>query len=327
MRHAIIAALLFATCMNAKADPAPAPDDGVNSMDFNSNGEAKVNGSPLQDTAAEKPLDVYADVVKVIDGPEGSTMLYLHPVEARRQGSDGATEKFSVGGEPRPFSPDPDWKMFDAEGAVTEDPHFALHVIMPYPLGTSASMFDANWNECNGPFSGNYMGLPCSRNRNLSDDYLAYLKKNFLPCANTSLKAVGLPAATSVHIRHDGTLADQRHNPYSLHAVGRAIDVMQVVTTGPTGSNTFDFTKTNTNRELSRSCAPAAGNNCKFFEALRTCWHKLQVARRCPGRNSGPIGTIGWEDREHIAHHLHMSYPYCPNNKGYYITKMHQPSK
>jgi len=317
------AALLLAFSLHAKADPVPSDD----TIDFADNGEAKINGTLFQDGMAEKPTDVYAEVVKVVQGPEDSTVLYLRPVEARKNGAGGKVEKFSVNAEPRPFVPEADWKMFDAEGEVTDDPRFALRVIMPYPLDVERALFEVRWNECDGPVTGNYTGLPCNRNRGLSDDYMAYLKANYLGCVNAGLKAAGFQPATSVHIQHDGTLADERHNRGSLHAAGRAIDVMIVTTSGPDGKHSFDFTKTNTDRRLSRSCKPAGTANCNYFEAFRACWHKLQVARRCPGRQSGPIGTIGWEDRKHIAHHLHTSYPFCPNNKGYFITETNESTK
>jgi hypothetical protein len=314
--------LLLALSLTAKADPVPTDQN----LDFNDAGEAKVNGALFQEGMAEKPADVYADVVKVIQAPDGTSVLYLRPVEAHKTGADGDVEKFSVASaEPRPFVPEGDWKMFDAEGQVTTDPHFALRVIMPYPSDINAAMFDVKWNECQGALTGNYSGLPCNKNRGLSDDYMAFLKQHYLPCVNAALAKAGLPAAKAVHITHDGTVADERHSRGSLHAVGRAIDVMKVITTGADGrTNTFDFTKTNTNRRLSHSCAPAGTANCKFFEGFRACWHQLHVARHCPARRSGPIGTIGWEDRDHIAHHLHTSYPFCPNNKGYFITESSQ---
>ena len=317
------AALLLGLSLHAKADPVPSDS----TLDFTDSGEAKVNGSLFQEGMAEMPADLYADVVKVIQGPEGSTVLYLHPTEARKSGQDGKVEKLSVSGEPRPFVPEGDWKMFDAEGEVTTDARFALHVIMPYPMDVNSAMFDVTWNECMGSITGNYVGLPCNKNRGLSDDYMVYLQKNYLPTVNDGLKAAGLPAAVSVHIQHDGTMADARHASRSLHTVGRAIDVQQIATVDAAGhKQLFDFTKTNTNHKLSKFCAPADTANCKFFEGFRASWGKLQVARKCPARQSGyPIGTIGWEDPAHIAHHLHTSYPFCPNNKGYDITEANKP--
>ncbi|MGZ3650865.1 MAG: hypothetical protein ACXVB9_01025 [Bdellovibrionota bacterium] len=303
---------------HAKAE-APAADAG--NLDFTESGDAKLNGVVFTEGASEKPADVYAEVVKTIQGPEG-TVLYLHPIEARKTNKDGAIEKIPVSGEARPFEPEASWKMFDAEGEITTDAAFAARVIMPYPLDPGQASIDVIWDECDGSITGNYTGLPCNKHRGLSDDYMAYLKQNYLPTVNDAMAAAGLSPAVSVHIVHDGTTADARHNKGSLHSAGRAIDV-QIVTTvdAKGGTNTFDFRKTNTDHRLSHSCAPAGTQLCKFFEAFRVSWGKKQVARRCPGRSGGPIGTIGWEDKDHIAHHLHTSYPFCPNNKGYFITK------
>lgn len=311
-------AFLLAVSITANADTVPAGD----TLEFNSNGEAKVNGVPFQAGTTAKPTDLYADVVQVIQGPESGAILYLRPVEARKTGSDGKIEKLSISAEPRPFVPESDWKMYDAEGKTTDDPRYAFRVMLPYPMDVSSALFEAMWNECEGTVNGNYVGLPCSKNRGLSDDYVIYLKKNYLPCINKSLGEAGLPAAVSVHLQHDGTMADDQHSAHSLHNVGRAIDVMQITTTSADGtSNFFDFTKTNVDHKLSNSCQPAGTANCKFFERFRACWHTLQVARKCAPRHDGPIGTIGWEDGRHIAHHLHTSYPFCPNNKGYFITE------
>ena len=320
----LIAALSLAFSLPAKADPIPSDDN----LEFTQDGDAKINGKFFQEGMAEKPADVYAEVVKVIQGPEGSTVLYLRPVEARKTGRDGKVEKFAVSAEPRPFVAETGWQMFDAEGQVTEDARFAQRVIMPYPADVSTAMFEVKWNECEGPVTGNYTGYPCNKNRGLADDFMVLLKMNYLPCANEALTRAGLPAAVAAHLQHDGTMADERHNRGSLHAAGRAVDVMQVTVTYQNSKKaTFDFTKTNTNHRTSARCAPAESANCKFFEGFRACWHKIHVGRKCPARNNGPIGTIGWEDKDHIAHHLHTSYPFCPNNKGHFITEGNKPTK
>jgi hypothetical protein len=124
-----------------------------------------------------------------------------------------------------------------------------------------------------------------------------------------------------VHIEHDGTAPDPRHSERSLHTFGRAVDVMVVTTTDAKGvRRQFDFQKTNPDRVVSPSCSPARSAECRFFEGFRACWHELHVARRCPARQDGPLGTLGWEDKAHIAHHLHTSLPFCPDNKGNAIT-------
>ena len=62
------------------------------------------------------------------------------------------------------------WKMFDAQGALTTDPRYASRVILPYPATMDGALFEASWNECDGPINGNYVGLPCSTHRGLDDD-------------------------------------------------------------------------------------------------------------------------------------------------------------
>lgn len=310
------AALLCALSIHAQAD------QNDPSLDFNDSGEAQVNGAAFQE-GMHKTADVYADVVKVVAGPEDSIALTLHPVEARSKNADGTFEKVPMAsGEARDYEPNATWKMFDAEGALTDDPRFAVRVIMPMPMPDGKTV-DVMWDECAGPISGNYSGLPCASHRGLADDYMAYLKQNYLPTVNIALKAAGLPPAVSAHIEHDGTLADARHHSGSLHNAGRAIDQKAITTTDANGvKHTFDFTKTNTNHRLSHSCAPAGTQNCMFFEAFRAAWAKLQTARKCPHTSIGLTGTIGWEDKDHIAHHLHTSMPFCPNNKGWFITDL-----
>jgi hypothetical protein len=282
-----------------------------------------VNGAVFKAGADSKPADVYSEVVKVIEDGEGSAVLYLRPLELRKTMPDGSVKKIAMKADARPFVPEATWTMFDAEGNETQDAHFALKVIMPYAANVEDTLYDVIWNECAGPVSGNYTGLPCNKKRGLADDYMAFLKQNFLTCVNSGMKLAGVQQASSVHIQHDGTMADARHNRGSLHAAGRAVDVMLITAYDenkkPIG--TFDFRKTNTDRRLSRFCKPQTSTNCIFWEAFRSCWHKVNVARKCPGRHGGPLGTIGWEDRDHIAHHLHTSMPFCPNNKGYYITE------
>ena len=313
----VLAALSLNFCLTANADSLP-QDEG---LDFLENGEALVNGAPFKAGVKDRPADIYAEVAKVIQGPEGSTVLYLRPIEAVKIGPDGKEEHLKISADARPFVAEQDWKLYDAEGKLTDDPRFAVRVILPYPAEMNAALFEVKWNECEGPITGNYTGYPCNKNRGLSDEYMVFLKDNFLGCVNQGLAKSGLPAAVSAHIQHDGTIADERHSRGSLHAVGRAIDVMQITVKHANSQKvTFDFTKTNTNRRISNRCAPAESTNCRFFEELRACWHKIHAGRKCPARANGPIGTIGWEDKSHIAHHLHTSFPFCPNNKGYFIT-------
>ncbi len=306
----------IASYTNAHADPIDPPEESnlgaLETLAIDDAGNIEVNGVAPKEHA-EKPADVYADVDKVIQDAEGNVVLYLRPFEAHKMNSDGKMEKLPISGEARPFSVEKDWKMFDAEGAETLDARYAQRVIMPFFVDMGAAMFDVKWNECSGTISGNYTGLPCNKNRGLSDEYMAYLKQHYLPCVNEGLRKVGLAPASSVHITHDGTTADARHSGGSLHSAGRAIDVQMLTTFSATGgSNRFDFRIT--------SSQPQSRDR-KFYEGFRQCWGKLQAARGCPGRHSGPVGTIGWEDAHHKGHHLHTSMPFCPNNRGYFITQ------
>jgi hypothetical protein len=308
------AALICALSIHARADDAP-----TSILELNDAGEAQVDGAAYKE---QKQADVYADVVKVINGPDESIFLTLHPVEARKQNDDGTFEKVPMAkAATADYLPAPDWKLFDAEGAITEDPRFAIRVIMPFR--TTGNAVDVEWNECVGNINGNYVGLPCAAHRGLSNDYMSYLKQNYLPTVNVALKAAGLSPAVSVHIEHDGTMGDARHRGEggSLHVAGRAIDQKVITTTDADGNkHSFDFTKTNTTHKLSHSCAPAGTQNCQFFEAFRKEWARLQTGRSCHATSIGLTGTIGWEDKDHIAHHLHTSMPFCPNSKGWFIT-------
>ncbi|HEY8279724.1 MAG TPA: hypothetical protein VIH99_08880 [Bdellovibrionota bacterium] len=311
--------LLLACPLSASAGTSG--KGGMETFSVDSDGKVEINGQAFVEGAKEK-TEVRAEVVKAVDGPEGSVVLYLRPLEASKVNSHGKVEKLTVSAEPRPFVAEQAWKYFDAEMQPTSDAHFAAKVVMTYPVGIDAAAFEVSWNECEGLVTANYEGIPCNRNRGLSDEYVLFLKQNFLGCVNQGLSAAGLPSAVKAHIEHDGTVADQNHSRGSLHAAGRAVDIQSVQTTSSLGgTNSFDFRNTNTNHVLSSRCAPAGTANCKFYEGLRSCWNKIHVGRRCPSRSSGPIGTIGWEDKKHIAHHLHTSMPFCPSSNGYFITE------
>lgn len=184
------------------------------------------------------------------------------------------------------------------------------------------SLVPTVWNECDEGLSGNYLDLPCSTKRFLSDDYAVFLKKNFLSCVNAGLAKARGGVAKRVHILHDGTTADGRHDPNSLHVVGRAVDIRRVDATLENGQvRSFDFTQTNRDRKVSARCLAEDKSLCAFYEGFRGCWHKLHVMRRCPFNQESPIGTLGWEEAGHVGHHLHTSLPFCPNNKGFKLTK------
>lgn len=166
---------------------------------------------------------------------------------------------------------------------------------------------DVSWRECEGDVTGNYSGAGCTT-RKIHDDFLPFLKQNAIRCTNAGLAAVGAASVAKVHIVHDGVVADSRHSRRSLHAIGRAIDIQQI----KAGGRSFDFRVT--------SNKPDSADR-KFYEGFRQCWHSIHVQRGCPRRDSGyPVGTIGWEDRNHRSHHLHASMPYCPSSRGFFTT-------
>ncbi len=167
---------------------------------------------------------------------------------------------------------------------------------------------DISWNECSGNVTGNYTGYKCVNQRKMAEEFRPFLMQNAVKCTNAGLDRLGLASVSSIHLIHDGVQADSAHSSRSLHALGRAIDIQQV----KAGGRSFDF------RITSRQ--PNSADR-KFYEGFRACWNNLMIARGCPRRQSGaPVGTIGWEDKKHINHHLHTSLPYCPSSRGYFTT-------
>ncbi|HEY8279273.1 MAG TPA: hypothetical protein VIH99_06605 [Bdellovibrionota bacterium] len=314
-------AALFALSLPSFADDST---EAGESLDLDSEGGAWINDTSYVEGTTGKPADLHAEVVKAMEGPEGSTILYLRPTEARKT-VGGEETKVSLTAEPRAMVVRDDWKMFDAEHQPTSDPQFASSVIIPYPMESAdAAMFEVVWNECEGAIQGNYVGTKCRSKEFLADDYMAFMKKNYLNCVNAGMANAGLAPAVKIHIMHDGTAGDMSHKRTpSLHNAGRAIDLQTLTTTDKDGKkNVFNFRSTSPSHALSSRCTPAATPTCKVFEGFRSCWHKLHVARKCPPRAKGaPIGTLGWEDKKHVAHHLHTSMPFCPSRQGHYITQ------
>ncbi len=291
------------------------PAHAEEEFDFSVDAEGKVE----VDGEAFKPRGpvttwLFAEVEKTLPGMEGQTIVYLKPIEFRQPNKKNvaAVESVKVDGDAKPFSHSLDWQMYDAEGQPTDDPRQAFRVLMPAPTEGDAMAFDVVWRECEGNVTGNYNGYGCSNRRGLADDYAAYIKVNMLPCVTAGLRSAGVGGtATKVHLVHNGTVADQNHSSRSLHAAGRAIDVKTMRITATSGNHEFVFEKASRNSK---------GRERKFFQGFRSCWHSLQMKRRCPSRNDGPTGTIGWEDRRH-QHHMHTSLPFCPNRRGWYITE------
>lgn len=285
-------------------------------LDLSEDGTLQLQGEEvLLGPASQTTRFLVADVKGLSSLPDGGILFQLQPVESRAfPVLGGPAEVVPLSGKARVLRYLDNWVLFDAKGTMTSDPQAAVRALLPYPVDSNPAFFLAAWNECEGDTTGNYVGLPCSRNRGLAEDYLAFLKVHLFSCVNAGLASSGGGRATHVHIVHDGTTADQNHSRRSLHAAGRAIDVMVMrVTTGKgQGPKSFDFRVT--------SSQPGSSSR-KFYEGFRACWNRLHVARRCPPLASGnPLGTIGWEDSRHRSHHLHTSMPFCPNPKGYMET-------
>ena len=164
-----------------------------------------------------------------------------------------------------------------------------------------------SWKECEGDVTGNYIGVGCT-SRKMNDEFLPFMKKNVLGCTNAGLARVGAASVSKVHVIHKGVFADARHSRRSLHAIGRALDIQQI----QAGGRTYDFRVTSTKPD---------SNDRKFFEGFRQCWHSVHKLRGCGNRESGhPVGTLGWEDKNHKSLHLHASMPYCPSSRGFFTT-------
>jgi|GEM_PF-7123965 len=276
-------------------------------------GKLEIDGQEFKERGPVTTF-LFAEVEKSLPSPDGNVILYLKPTEFRQPSKDNVAmvDAIKVNGDAKPFSFDPNWKMYDAEGQPTDDPRVAFRVLMPAPTEGDAMAFDVVWKECEGNITGNYNGYACSNRRGLADDYAAYLKTNLFDCINAGLWKTGGGTASKVHIVHHGTVADENHSRASLHAAGRAIDVKSMRVTTDHGVKEFVFEKATKNPN---------GVERKYYLGFRACWHDKQMKRRCPQKqSSGGTGTIGWEDKRH-QHHLHTSMPFCPNNKGHFITE------
>ena len=167
------------------------------------------------------------------------------------------------------------------------------------------------WHECADDPTGNYSGISCARNRQISEILKSFLSKHAYKCINRGLEAQDIgSSATDLHIVHDGILGDPRHSPRSMHAEARAIDIRAFEVTLTTGE-TKNIVYSNT-------------ANRPFYRAFRSCWGEVvNENNECPfyQGDKGRTGTIGWEDRNH-RRHMHTSVPYCFNNKyGSYYYK------
>lgn len=305
---------------NEEVDQEDVPESAfTDTLSFDADGRMELNGKEI--VAKSTPM-LYTEVEKILPGVEGKIMFQLRPLEIRQKNTDGKIEKSPLKGDAKPFTYSENWQMFDAEGNETTDPQMAMRILLPAPAGMDSVTAEVKWNECDSALPGNYLGLACSQGRFMDDVFTAFLKQNFLKCVNAGVKRVGGKPAVKTYILHDGTSGDAKHDPNSLHMAGRAVDLLLVSAIDEDGKKRdFDFRETNPERKIASSCEPAADPNCKFYEGFRACWGKIHAARKCAPRSSGqPVGTLGWEDKKHVAHHLHTSMPFCPNSKGFKTT-------
>lgn len=291
----------------------------ADTLSLDTDGRVELNG----DEVVAKPTPkLFAEVEKIIPGNDGTMVFHLRPIELRQKNDDGSVKKSPMQGEAKPFVYNELWKMYDAEGGETLDPEMAMRVLIPAPASFDANTAEVKWNECDKDLPGNYIGLNCNKNRFMDDVFVAFLKQNLLKCVNVGMARVGGKPAVKTYILHDGTSGDAKHDRNSLHMAGRAVDFLVIGAIDANGNRTdFDFRKTNSPRQANSKCLPAGSPNCKFFEGFRSCWGKIHTARGCGPRSSGqPVGTIGWEEKRHVAHHLHTSMPFCPKSRGFKTT-------
>ncbi len=316
-----IVALLAAVSASAKPKKSKrVPANASETLEINDAGQVFENGDEVEVRAGNQAAPLMLVEVLGVMGMGGSLTMKMKPIEVRAKDRNGKVQKTKIDGPAQVVLFEEDFKLFDKDKNETDNPREAAYAILPYTKNMDAEKIQVVWNECAGSVTGQYhdgkKAYGCAKSRKLSDTYYAFLRDNLLSCATEGLKAVGVTAkATAFHIVHNGTMPDAKHSKRSLHGAGRAVDIQECTVTAEDGNKRrFDFLKTNPNRKLSQRCAPADSDNCKFFEAYRSCWHKIHKARGCPDRASGnPVGTIGWEDRKHINHHLHTSMPFCPN--------------
>lgn len=153
------------------------------------------------------------------------------------------------------------------------------------------------WNECVRPFTGNYTGANCARQRRIGEILFDYMDEQMKNCLEQISSEMGFEME-DFHVVHNGIYADRNHSPRSLHSVGRAIDIKTIKILKPDGTSiSFNYGK------------DGLGT---FYTKLRSCWGKVvHQWNSCPvlGRYDR-TGSVGKENRDH-QHHLHISVPYC----------------
>ncbi len=340
----IAAGPAFAKSTHAKKQ-ARKPANAESSIEVDSEGDVQVDGQKVDIQAGKSVMALMtARIVQALPtGADAIPAFRLQPLELHtRESLEGPTKVSKLNGNVRVVQADTDWMFYENENSIGRGQQLDLQFpmgrealndlkgkVVVFPVGDEANAEKVSvvWNECTGPFTGNYANgkeYACAKTRSLNDEFAGYLRDHLLTCVNAGMKKAGLAPAKKVHIAHDGTGGDSAHQKTpSLHNAGRAIDIQRMHVSTASGAYVFDFKKTNTNHKLSGTCAPATSDNCEFYEAFRNCWHGLMKSRACPA-NKNPkrrwIGTLGWEDKKHIAHHLHFSYPFCPKSAGHWTT-------
>ncbi len=290
-------------------------------LTFDADGRMELNGKEVMENPPTS--FIFADVEKIHPSTNGSIVFQLKPFELRSVGKNGQRQRTPINGESKSFRYHEKWKMYDSEGNETPEPEIAMRVLMPNPTDADDVTAEVKWNECDSALPGNYLGLSCNQGRFMDDVFVGFLKENLLKCVNAGVAKVGGQPAVKTYILHDGTSPDGAHDKNSLHAAGRAVDLLVVSAVDANGQKRdFDFRATSPSHKTTPSCVPANTDNCKFWEGFRRCWGNIHTARNCPLRPAGqPTGSLGWEDKKHVAHHLHTSMPFCPKSNGFKTTQ------
>jgi hypothetical protein len=317
---------------------------GFEVMEFDTNGQVFVDGKPVSVDESDTALYHLVSRVEQVRRTNQDLVFHIQPLEIqKRVNHEGAPEIMRLSQSSRWFLADENWIFFADKNLEnrnrlpiknsisTENAKNLVgsFVVFPVPSGSTEQRLSIAWDECKGAgkITGNYWDRkshPCMEKSPLSNEFVAFMKTHLTACIEESVRPLNAGAVTKIHLLHNGTLGDARHKKTrSLHNVGRAIDIQEVAVTFGSNRMNFNFRKTNTDRRRSANCKSSDKKNCEFYSSLRNCWSKKMVSRSCP-KNRNPrrawIGSLGWEDKKHIAHHLHLSYPFCPKSNGFWTT-------
>lgn len=181
----------------------------------------------------------------------------------------------------------------------------------PKPIKKEEQVY---WNECSGNPTANYHSdgvlqpKKCSKRRKMSREFFQFFEENFSACTIESLAKVRgkgeADAIERIHFSHRGVAGDTRHSNRSLHSINRAIDIAKIHIVSNGRNIVFDAKKQH------------SGDDKVFYKQFRHCWDRsiTQYQGNCSG-SSYPVGSIGYEDRQH-REHVHTSLPKC--NSNYY---------